>query len=65
MLYDTHTVRRLLVTANVVPNSPIIITLIMVVLRSSKTPALKKPHEVTSRKTAFFIVIAMKTSLLT
>jgi hypothetical protein len=33
-------VRRLLVTANVVPSSPILVTLMMEVLHSSDTPVL-------------------------
>jgi hypothetical protein len=45
----------LLVTANVVPNSPILVTLIMEVIHSSETPVLTKPHGVTSHKMAFFI----------
>jgi hypothetical protein len=35
-------VRRLLVTANVVPSSPILLTLMMVALSSSKSPLLKR-----------------------
>jgi hypothetical protein len=46
-----RSVRRLLVTANVVPSSPILVTLMMEAL--------------TSHKTTFFIVAAVKTSNLT
>jgi hypothetical protein len=53
--------RRLLVTANVVPSSPILVTLMMETLSSSET----SPQGVTSQKTAFFIVTAVKTSNLT
>jgi hypothetical protein len=38
------TVRRLLFTANVVPSSPILITLMMEALRSSDTSVLNKSH---------------------
>jgi hypothetical protein len=34
-------------------------------IRSSETSILKEPHGVTSQKTAFFIVTAVKTSNLT
>jgi hypothetical protein len=34
-------------------------------LSTSETPVLKEPHGVTSQKTAFFIVTAVKTSNLT
>jgi hypothetical protein len=47
-----HSVRRLLVTASVVPSSPILVT-------------LQEPHCVTTQKTALFIVTAVKTSNLT
>jgi hypothetical protein len=43
------------VEANVVPSSPILVTL-MEALSSSVTPVLKKPHGVTSHKTLFFSV---------
>jgi hypothetical protein len=36
-------VRRLLVTANVVPSSPILVTLIMEAIRSSETSVLIRP----------------------
>jgi hypothetical protein len=50
-----RSVRRLLVTANVVPSSPILVTLMKKALRSSETPVLKEPHSVTSQKTPFFM----------
>jgi hypothetical protein len=56
---------RMLVTANVVPSSPILVILVMEALRSSETSVLKEPHGVTSQKMAFFIVAAVKTSNLT
>jgi hypothetical protein len=37
-----RSVRRLLVTANVVPSSPILVTLMMEALRSSETSVLTK-----------------------
>jgi hypothetical protein len=49
---------RLLVTANLIPSSPILITLMMEAIRFSE-------YGVTSQKTAFFIVTAVKTSNLT
>jgi hypothetical protein len=49
--------RRLLVTANVVPMSPILVP--------PKHRFLQEPHGVTSQKTAFFTVTAVKTSNLT
>jgi hypothetical protein len=52
----------LLVTANVVPRSPILVTLIMEAIRSLET---QQPHGVISQKTAFKIVTAAKTSNLT
>jgi hypothetical protein len=57
--------RRLLVTANVVPSSPILVTLMKEALSSSKNQFLQEPHGVTLQKTPFFIVIALKTSNLT
>jgi hypothetical protein len=55
------TVLRLLVIANVVPSSPILVTLMMEVLRSSETSVLQEPHCITSQKTTFFIVTAVET----
>jgi hypothetical protein len=50
-----RSVRRLLVTASVVPSSPILVTLMKEALRSSDTSVLQEPHGVTSQKTPFFI----------
>jgi hypothetical protein len=55
---------NLLVTANVVFNSPILVTLMMKFICSCETtllPSLLQPHGVTSQKTVFFIVSSMKT----
>jgi hypothetical protein len=57
--------RRLLVTANVVPSSPILVTLMIEALLSSETSALTKATRRTYQKTAFFIATAVKTSILT
>jgi hypothetical protein len=46
--------RRLLVTAGVVPSSPILVTLMMEALCSCETPVLQEPHAVTSQKAPFF-----------
>jgi hypothetical protein len=58
-------VRGLLFTANVVPSSPILVTLIMEVIRSSETSVLTERQGVTSQKTALFIGTAVNTSNLT
>jgi hypothetical protein len=42
-------------TANVVLSSPILVTLMMEVTRSSEILVLTEPHDITSQKTAFFI----------
>jgi hypothetical protein len=49
-------------TANVVLGSPILVALMMEALGSSENWFLQEPHDVTSRKTTFFIVTAVKTS---
>jgi hypothetical protein len=49
------------VTANVVRSSLILSTLMMEAIRSLKRRFLEEPHSVTSQKTAFFIVTAVKT----
>jgi hypothetical protein len=49
-----HRLLRLLVTANVVPSSTIIVTLMMEALRSSETLFLQELHGITSEKTALF-----------
>jgi hypothetical protein len=63
----THerSVPRLLVTARVVPRSPILVTLMKEALSSSESRFLQEPHAVTSQTTPFFIVTAVKTSNLT
>jgi hypothetical protein len=55
----------LLVTASVVPGSPILVTLMREALSSSDTLVLTESHGVTSQKTSLFIVTAVKTSNLT
>jgi hypothetical protein len=57
-------VRRLLVTANVVPSSPILVTPMIEARRSSERLFLQERHDVTSQKTAFFIVTAMKLQII-
>jgi hypothetical protein len=54
--YSLHhcSVRRLLVTANVVPTPPILVTLMMEALCSSEM-FLQEPHGVTSQKMVYFI----------
>jgi hypothetical protein len=64
-LVSPRSVRRLLVTASVVPNSPVLVTLMMEALSSSETWVLQQPYGVASQKTTFFIVPAVKTSNLT
>jgi hypothetical protein len=59
-----RSVRRLLVTASVVPSSPIQVTLMKEAL-PPKRRFLQEPRGVTSQKTPFFIVTAVKTSNLT
>jgi hypothetical protein len=49
-----RSVRRLLVTARVVPSSPIIVTLMKEALSSSETSVFQAPRGVTSQKTPFF-----------
>jgi hypothetical protein len=51
--------RRLLVTANVVPSSPIIVTLNMWALSSSETSVLTRATRRTSQKTAFFTLLRL------
>jgi hypothetical protein len=46
---------QLLIMADT-PSSPIVVTLVMEALRSSKRRFLQDPHGVTSQKTAFFNV---------
>jgi hypothetical protein len=60
-----RSVRRLLVTACVVPSSPIFVTLMKKAPGPPKRRFLQEPHGVTTQKTQFFIVTAVKTSNLT
>jgi hypothetical protein len=60
-----HIVFHLLVTANVVPNSLILSKLRWRRYFPLTRLFLHEPHGVTSKKTAFFIVTAVKTSNLT
>jgi hypothetical protein len=54
-------VRWLLVTANAVPISPIVATLLMTGIVPPKRWFLQEPHGVTTQKTtSFFIVTAVK-----
>jgi hypothetical protein len=53
-------VLRLLVSGGVVPSLPILVTMMIKALHSSETSTLEEPHGVTSQKTAFFIVTAVK-----
>jgi hypothetical protein len=52
-------------TANVVPSSPILVTLMIERYIPPKRRFLQEPHGVTSQKTAFFIDTAVKSSNLT
>jgi hypothetical protein len=45
---------RLLVTANVVPSSPILVTLMMEAIHYSETRILQEPHGLLSQMTTFF-----------
>jgi hypothetical protein len=58
-------VLQLLVTADVVPSSAILINLMMEAIRSSERFVLIRAHGVISQMTTFFIVTAVKTSNLT
>jgi hypothetical protein len=60
-----RSVRLLLVAACVVPSSPILITMMKEAPGSKKRRFLQEPHGVTSQKTPFFTVTAVKTSNLT
>jgi hypothetical protein len=64
-MHHLRGVRLLLVTDNVVPSSPILVTLMMQAIRSSETSVLTRVTKLTSQKTAFLIVTAVKTSNLT
>jgi hypothetical protein len=54
ILVFLRSVHRLLATANV-PSSPILVTLMMEALDSSKRRFLQEPHGVTSQKTTSFM----------
>jgi hypothetical protein len=60
-----RSVRRLLVAACVVPGSPIFVTLMKESPGSSEKSVLTRATGVTTQKTQFFIVTAVKTSNLT
>jgi hypothetical protein len=60
-----RSVRLLLVEASVVPSSRILVTLMKEALGSSETRFLQEQHGLTSQKTPFFIVTAVKASNLT
>jgi hypothetical protein len=65
LLYELMFWRNVsLVTANV-PSLLIISALMMEVTYFSETSVLQEPQGITSQKTAFFIVAAVKTSNLT
>jgi hypothetical protein len=53
-LYFFLSVRRLLVTASVVPSLPNLVTLMIEALSSSDTSVLTRAYVVTSQKTPFF-----------
>jgi hypothetical protein len=53
-LETTLAVLQLLLTANVVPRSLIVITLMTEVLLSSKRQFVQEQHSVTSQKTTFY-----------
>jgi hypothetical protein len=63
--YFFHSVDWLLFTANIVPSSPIPVTLMMVAIRSSKTSVLTRATWHSSQKTPFFTVTTMKTISIT
>jgi hypothetical protein len=58
-----HSIRRLLVTANVVCRSPVLVTLMTEALHSSEYQSLQEPHSVTAQKTAFIIVDIVSTAV--
>jgi hypothetical protein len=53
-------VRRLLVTASVVPSSQILVTLMKEALGFSETSVIQEPHGITSQKIPFFSVGLVK-----
>jgi hypothetical protein len=58
ILVFLRSVHRLLVTANVVPSSLILVTLMMEALHSSEMSVLQEPHGATSQEMAFIIETA-------
>jgi hypothetical protein len=52
-----RSVRRLLVTASVIPSSPILVTLIKEALRFSETSVLKEPHGSWKERFGFIVNI--------
>jgi hypothetical protein len=65
MTIYTSSVLQLAVTANIVPSSPILVTLMMEAICFSEKSVSQKPHGATSKKTTFFKVTAVKTPDLT
>jgi hypothetical protein len=65
VFWDVCSVRRLLVTASLFPSPPILVTLMKEALSSSERRFLQEPHGVTSQKTPYTVVTAVKTSNLT
>jgi hypothetical protein len=64
-LSATSSMLRLLVTANVVSSSPVLVTLMMKAIRSPNRRFLLEVHGGTPQKMALFIVTAVKASNLT
>jgi hypothetical protein len=65
LLVYHRSVLWLLVTANVVPSLPILVTLMIETICSSETRFLQEPHGAASQKRKFFLVTTVKTSNLT
>jgi hypothetical protein len=61
MIY-LRSVLRLLVTTNLVPSTPLLVTVMLEAVSSSVHLILQEPRCVPSQKMAFFIVTAVKTS---
>jgi hypothetical protein len=56
---------RLIVNVNDVPNSPILVSMMMEVIHSSEASVVTRATRLSSQKSAFFLVTAVKTSNLT